>query len=331
MWVYPTTSESDNRETVPTASPNASLPRNSSAEGTEPSAGESPFRLADEPPSKRKHTAAHARGKAAAAVPLPHPKRSVPSAAPIPDEKNMAAAVKNPPQADFARSVPFNAAPPAKPHNAQSAANGQLLQAVTANSRTGPLFFFAALYALGAAASGVFRALLGADELLFLQKYVQAVQSSFLSAQPFALFSQLFLSAFIPVTLVLIFSLCAFGVPLIASLLALSGMGAGFVVIQLILENGTDGLLFYILLMGLYNAFVACSLCLLGRPGAAVASDLFRAVIHPNKNPKEVSGKASTGRIPQLLRCYVYLLVLIALLCGLCAAFSGIAGMAVSL
>lgn len=327
MWVYSATSESKEPATIPQSASAASLPP---VEET-PSLPDRGF--SDGPPRKRKHAPAHAKNSAAVAIPLPHAERS------SPPTKNSAGGNRNSDTAavpafvgaadsagSFIRSGPLPDVQQVRQQNAVSSS----AQVKAQKDSVWPLVFFAVLYAFGTAAAGAFRAMLAADEIFFLQSYVQALRDAFLAAQPFALFSQLFLSAFIPVTLVLILSLCAFGVPLIAVLVVLSGMGVGFTVIQLLVEQGTEGLLFYALLMGLYNAFTACGLCLLSRSGASVSSELFHALLHTHAVSGNVPNARTNGKIPQLLRSYVYFLVLIALLCGLCAAFSGVAGNLIS-
>lgn len=315
MWVYSAASERKEPEAPP---------QNASA-ASSPPVGKTALPSAqgsfDEPPRKQKHPPAHAKRSAAAAIPLPHAERSVPPAKASAGggrSADPAAAPASGTSGAFVRSGPL---PGAQPSGRQNAASPE-----GRGNSVWPLVLFAVLYALGTAAAGVFRARLTAQEVLFLQSYVQALRSAFLSAQPFALFSQLFLSAFIPVTLVLILSLCAFGVPLIAALVVLSGMGVGFTVVQLLVEQGTEGLLFYALLMGLYNAFTACGLCLLSRCGAAVSSELFHALLHAHAASAPMPNAQANRSIPKLMRNYVYFLVLTALLCGLCAAFSGIAG-----
>lgn len=215
---------------------------------------------------------------------------------------------------------------PAADHTATAPAHSRAAAAVprrqNARSTSKAGLPFALLYAAGLLLGGALYGWCGQKELLFLQTYLNLLKSSYLTAPPFNLFVMLFACAAIAVTLALIFSLCAFGVPLLFLFVTVSGIGTGLAAAGLFAQNAWKGILLYAVLMGVYNAVVGCCICILSRPGAAVAMGLFAAVL----NPQRSACALGDWHISRLLRCYGCLLMLLAPLCGLCAAFSGFAG-----
>lgn len=208
----------------------------------------------------------------------------------------------------------------AVPAHSRAAAAAPRSQSAISNSKAG--LPFALLYAAGLLLGGALYGWCGQKELLFLQTYLELLKNTYLTAPPFRLFVMLFVCAAVAVTLALIFSLCAFGVPLLFLLVTVSGIGSGLAAAGLFAQNSWKGILLYALLMGVYNAFVGYCICILSRSGAAVAMGLFASVL----NSRRSTCAPGDRQIARLLRCYGCLLMLLAPLCGLCAAFSGFAG-----
>lgn len=223
-------------------------------------------------------------------------------------------------------SQPQANSPAAAHHTAAAPAHSRAAAAVprrqNARSTSKAGLPFALLYAAGLLLGGALYGWCGQKELLFLQTYLDLLKSSYLTAPPFQLFVMLFVCAAVAVTLALIFSLCAFGVPLLFLFVTVSGIGTGLAAAGLFAQSAWKGILLYAVLMGVYNAVVGCCICILSRPGAAVAMGLFATVL----NPRRSACAPGDRQISRLLRCYGCLLMLLAPLCGLCAAFSGFAG-----
>lgn len=189
------------------------------------------------------------------------------------------------------------------------------------NGRSCSLFVF--FYTTGLLLGGVLYGLCGQKELLFLQTYIQLLQTANLSAQPFRLFGLLFLCAAAAVTLVLIFSLCAFGVPLLLLLTALYGVGSGLIAAGLFAAYSWQGIFIYLFAVGMYNAVVGCSICVFSRFGADMATNLFALA---TRSDKSIPQALYSRQLQNFVRRYVCLLLLLAPVCGLCATFPGLAG-----
>ncbi len=188
------------------------------------------------------------------------------------------------------------------------------------NERTIHVRFFAALYALGAFMAGVIRASLAEEQLSFLQAFLQKLLTLTSTTTPFKLFAALFMPAFFQLTLIVFMSFCAFGIPLMAAFLPLCGIGAGLPAVESLLENGLSGTSVSVICFGIYQAVVAAEICLLAQNGSYWAEQIFCNVFSAPFR-KELHKKTDTAGF---FKRYLYAVMLLILLCGSCAAVSGL-------
>jgi hypothetical protein len=169
-----------------------------------------------------------------------------------------------------------------------------------------------AAYAAGLAAAGAAIAA-GTQEMRdFLFYYAQNWLKLFETEEALHLFSTLFLSGVLSMTLILLLGFCTFGAPLIYLLLALKGAGSGMLSLQLFLTYGWKGILLYALMPAVSDVFLAWCLCALGHDGIRHACAYFSHNIAQKTFPR-CTGKAFLSR-------YLYLCTLQILTCGLSAA-----------
>jgi hypothetical protein len=168
-----------------------------------------------------------------------------------------------------------------------------------------------AAYAAGLAAAGAAVAA-GTQEVRdFLFYYAQNWLKLFETEEALHLFSTLFLSGVLSMTLILLLGFCTFGAPLIYLLLVLKGAGSGMLSLQLFLTYGWKGFLLYALMPAVSDVFLAWCLCALGYDGIRHSCAYFSHNIVQKTLPR-CTGKAFFSR-------YLYLCTLQILTCGLSA------------
>ncbi len=175
------------------------------------------------------------------------------------------------------------------------------------------LFFYAA----GLFLSGVLLTLLPGKGTEFLRYYAENWTNLFCSlASPLHLFSTLFLSGVLSMTLLLVFGFCAFGVPLVYGLLLCKGAGSGLLALELFLLHGWKGTILYIVFPALTDIFLGWCLCSLGCLCVQNAASLWGG--------QAAGGTESEGRLTGklLLNRYLFLCTLQILSCGLSAVLT---------
>lgn len=177
----------------------------------------------------------------------------------------------------------------------------------------------ASLYAAGTFASGTLFAALSQQEREVLLYFFQQ-QLSVGSAQPFERFLALFLPALLQVVLVMIFSYCAFGAPLIGILITLSGIASGTTALTWMLDNGSGGILFYVVSIGLYQALLTAVICHLGQNGIHISSRLFSAAFRPTDNLQNTERESRSNE--RFLRSNLSAVIGLVAICGFHAATS---------
>lgn len=176
----------------------------------------------------------------------------------------------------------------------------------------------ALLYAAGTLASGFLFTALSQQEREVL-RYFSQQQLSIGSTQPFERFLVLFLPALLQIALILIFSFCAIGAPLIGILIALSGVASGASAMVWISEHGTSGVLMYIITIGLYLAILTAIVCSLGQQGINLSYGLFSATFSPASHHSSEHNRHTHNRFLRSSLCCIIGLVAI---CGILAAAS---------
>lgn len=179
----------------------------------------------------------------------------------------------------------------------------------------------ALLYAAGTFASGFLFNALSQQERELL-RYFSQQQLSIGSAQPFARFLALFMPAVLQLALILIFSFCAIGAPLIGTLITLSGVASGASTMIWISEYGASGIPLYIASIGLYLAILTTIICFLGRHGINLSSGLYSATFTPASHPSDHTTEPQKHSIDRFLRYTLGAVISLVSLCGIMAAAS---------
>jgi hypothetical protein len=173
------------------------------------------------------------------------------------------------------------------------------------------------LYVAGLFLSGILLAAVQGKGAEFLRYYAENWTNLFCSlASPLHLFSTLFLSGVLSMTLLLVFGFCAFGVPLVYGLLVCKGAGSGLLALELFLLHGWKGALLYIAFPALTDIFLGWCLCSLGCLCAQNAATLFGG----RSAADGAGGSRLTGKL--LLNRYLFLCTLQILSCGLSAVLT---------
>ena len=173
------------------------------------------------------------------------------------------------------------------------------------------------LYCVGLLASGCVLAFSNGQASRFLQYYTQNWIALFgKDVQPLHLFSTLFLSGMLSMSLILLFGLSAFGAPLIGALLVAKGVGSGLLSLELFFEHGWRGILLYIACPAISDVFLAWCLCSAGVIGAKFSKSLLKKC----KNNPDV--EHSHIGIGMLVNRYLFLCTLQILSCGISAVLS---------
>lgn len=175
------------------------------------------------------------------------------------------------------------------------------------------------VYGAGLAVSGILLAFAGQTARRFLAYYGSAWIELFAGAQPLHLFSILFLTGLVSATAMLLLGLCAFGAPLIYTLLMAKGLGTGLLSLEFFLLYGGRGVPLYILLTGFADAYLALALCILARPAMQNASALLRCC-RPHG-----AGMAGADTLHPLVSRTLFQQYLV--LCALLIAFCGVSVM----
>lgn len=138
-------------------------------------------------------------------------------------------------------------------------------------------------YFVGLAASGVLFSLCSTEQKQILLHYGESWYTYF-SGESLHLFSTLFLSSILLLTLLLVVGFCTFGKALSRVLLFLYGIGSGMLCLQMLLLYGWHGWLFYGLIPGLYSAVLAL---FMGRFScfSAQLSTMLRKLLTQKENP----------------------------------------------
>lgn len=183
---------------------------------------------------------------------------------------------------------------------------------------------YALCYAAGTFGGGCICALASAEDLTLLHYFTQQLLQLG-ELQPFEVFLRLFVPALLQALTVAVCSVCAVGELLMAALLALCGAGAGAASLAFFMEYGLSGLLAYVLLIGLYQAFLAAALCILSQSGAKTAAALLSGFL-PGKRAAAPQGSRSPLH---LVRTHLCAAVVLLLLCGFFAVTSQLSRQAV--
>lgn len=183
---------------------------------------------------------------------------------------------------------------------------------------------YALCYAVGTFGGGCICALASAEDLTLLHYFTQQLLQLG-ERQPFEVFVRLFVPALLQALAVAVCSVCAVGELLMAALLALCGAGAGAAALAFFIEYGLSGLLAYVLLIGLYQAFLAAALCILSQSGAKTAAALLSGLL-PGKRTADPHGSHSPFH---LVRTHLCAAVVLLLLCGFFAVTSQLSRQAV--
>lgn len=138
-------------------------------------------------------------------------------------------------------------------------------------------------YFIGVSASGALFSLCSTEQKQILLHYGESWYTYFLG-EPLHLFSTLFLSAALLLTLLLLVGFCTFGKVLSRILLFLYGIGSGMLCLQMLLLYGWRGWLFYGMVPGLYAAVLALFMSRLSSFSAQLSTMLCK-FLNKKENP----------------------------------------------
>ena len=192
----------------------------------------------------------------------------------------------------------------------------------TASSRDVSLLWllaFAGSYLAGEAWGSLLCQKLSSGPLVYLQYYYENILSLCREDQFPLLFGTRFLSLFVLFTAVLLMGLCTFGLPALFALAFLKGAATGSFLIQLLLEEGRQGMLSAILLFWPVEALAAVLSLYLFRAASRSSLALWRT----SRGARPVSLQALQNR---LMRVYLLNSILAILPCGLAVLLCQIFG-----
>lgn len=113
------------------------------------------------------------------------------------------------------------------------------------------------------------------------------------SNTPIQLFSTLFLTAVLLLTILFMLGFCTFGKLFSKAVLFLYGVGIGVLCLQLFMMHGWHGWLFFAAVPGLYAIILACLLCRLSDAGGRVSAQLLNSLQKKEDPPvRRGNGKA---------------------------------------
>lgn len=192
-------------------------------------------------------------------------------------------------------------------------------------ARTAFLRLCVCVYGTGLAASGMLLAVAGQTARRFLAYYGSAWIELFAASRPLHLFSILFLTGLVSVTAMLLLGLCAFGAPLIYTLLMAKGLGTGLLSLEFFLLYGGRGIPLYVLLTGFADAYLALALCILARPSIQNAAALFRCC-RPRTEGSAEANMLHPMASRSLFQQYLFLCALLIFFCGVSVMLAQLAG-----
>ena len=182
----------------------------------------------------------------------------------------------------------------------------------------GPLRLYLILYAGGLLAAGCLLQSASPFIRRFVQYYCGAWIGLLQAGQPLHLFSTLFLSGMLLLSLILLAGLCAFGAPLIYAQLLAAGLGNGLLALEFFLLYGWKGLLLYIPLAGITAAWLAQAMCALAQDAVQSAGALFRCCAFGAAGGTSASPLQSRPLIGR----YLFSCTLLILFCGTSAVLA---------
>lgn len=116
-------------------------------------------------------------------------------------------------------------------------------------------------YGLGLFTSGVILSLISKELSAYFTFYGKGWLSLFAEAGLLRMFCILFLSGILLLTAALFLGFCPFGKPLAGILLFTYGIGSGFLFLQIFKMMGWNGVVFHLMVPGIYISVLGWSLC----------------------------------------------------------------------
>lgn len=169
------------------------------------------------------------------------------------------------------------------------------------------------LFLAGMGASGIFLRLCKKSQRQMILRCGEAWLDVF-SNTPIQLFSTLFLTAVLLLTVLFMLGFCTFGKLFSKVVLFLYGVGIGVLCLQLFVMHGWRGWVFFALVPGCYAVILACLLCRLSDAGGRVSAQLLNS-LQKTENPPVCRGNGKTLMDQYLVACSMQIVC-----CGILSA-----------
>ncbi len=176
-------------------------------------------------------------------------------------------------------------------------------------------FGFAAVYLIGCVAAGVLYQCFGSTEMEYLSYYLAHFIDAICAGTVLSRTLQLCSISLCSLTVILLCGLSALGLPLLFVVLFLKGLGSGTLVLAFFAQYQWLGLVYYLAMVGVAEAFLGTCLCAL----AVHAANNARAVLG---SATGAEGRQMTLATRRLGRRYGALLLFMFAICTLCSVVS---------